>query len=293
MTLASGVWGVFWLPQRLLLDAGMTGGWGTIAQHAISLAVLIPIAIWRVFTGHKIGLKHWACGLLLGASFIFYANSFLLTDVIRALVFFYLTPVWATLVEAIFLKRLPNWPRAASVTLALTGVWITVGLDIGVPIPSNLGDWYALVSGMLLAAAAARTEIEQPSSIFPVLFMVFLFSTITATLQYPFLISSLGAMPTVDAFITTLPFLLGLSLFVLIPTTIVLFWSPPRIGTGLFGILILSELVVGVISAALLANEVFGWREITGTTLILVAALSEIAFSRTQISPPIQASSHT
>jgi len=94
------------------------------------------------------------------------------TEVIRALVFFYLTPLWATLVEVVFLKRLPRWPRAASIVLALSGVWIAVGLDVGVPMPVYIGDWFGLIGGLLIAAGAARTEIEKPQGVFPLLFVV-------------------------------------------------------------------------------------------------------------------------
>ena len=67
-------------------------------------------------------------------------------------------------------------------------------------------------------------------------------------------------------------------LFVL-PTTAILFWSPPKIGTGVFGVLILSELVVGVISAALLTDETFGWPQAVGATLIVFAGIIEVAMS--------------
>lgn len=292
--IAAGSWGLYWIPQRLLLEAGLTGGWGTVAQYVISLAVLTPIAIWRLTRGKEIGLQHWACGLLLGSGAIFYANSFLVTDVIRALVFFYLTPLWATLVEAIFLKRLPGWPRAASIVLALSGVWITVGLDVGVPIPVYLGDWFGLIGGLLIAAGAARTEIEQPDGVFPLLFVVIIFCLVAAICQYPLLAQELGAKPTLDTVISSLPFLLGITLLFVIPTTAIIFWSPSKIGTGVFGILILSELVVGVISAALLTDEPFGWQEITGATLILFAGVVEVVLSRppdTPVASPTVASS--
>ncbi len=62
-------------------------------------------------------------------------------------------------------------------------------------------------------------------------------------------------------------------------------WAPLKIGTGVFGILMLSEVVVGVITAALLTDEPFGWREATGATLIVVAGIVEVALAR----PPEQA----
>ncbi len=277
---AAGIWGLYWLPQRLLLEAGMTGGWGTVAQYVISLAVLTPIALWRFLNGKQVGFQHWACGLLLGSGAIFYANSFLVTDIIRALVFFYLAPVWATLVEVLFLKRIPNWPRAVSIVLALGGVWIVVGLDVGVPLPVNLGDWFGLVAGLLIAAGAARTEIEQPQGIFPLLFIVIVFCFLSSVCQYPLLADSIGTMPTIDVAMSSLPLLVGITLLFVLPTTAILFWSPSRIGTGVFGILILSELVVGVISAALLTDEPFGWREVVGATMILLAGIVEVALSR-------------
>lgn len=278
---SAGTWGLYWLPQRILLEAGMTGGWGTVAQYVISAAVLLPVALWRVLKGQQIGLRHWACGLLLGSGAIFYANSFLVTEVIRALVFFYLTPLWATLFEVAFLKRPLRWTRACSIALALAGVWIAVGTEAGIPIPIYLGDWFGLLAGFLIAAGAARTEVEQPEGVFPLLFMVIIFGLIATLYQFPMLSGAIGQIPDVTAVTATLPFLLGLTLLFVLPTTAVIFWSPTKIGTGVFGILILSELVVGVISAALLTDESFGWREITGSALILTAGALEILLSQT------------
>lgn len=281
--LSAGAWGLYWLPQRLLLDAGLTGGWGTVAQYVISLAVLLPIAIWRILNGKEIGLRHWACGLLLGSGAIFYANSLLVTEVIRALVFFYLTPLWATLIEIFFLKRRFGWSRAGTVGLALAGVWIAVGSDAGVPIPIYLGDWFGLLAGFLIAAGAARTEVEQPDGVFPVLFMVIVFGLVATIYQYPILSNVIGDAPKFEVVLSSLPFLLGLSLLFVLPTTAIIFWSPPKIGTGVFGILILSELVVGVFSAALLTEETFGWPQAVGATLIVVAGVMEVALNNTQI----------
>ena len=277
---AAGIWGLYWLPQRLLLEAGMTGGWGTVAQYIISLVVLTPVALWHFLHGKPIGLQHWACGLLLGSGAVFYANSLLVTDVIRALVFFYLAPLWATLVEVFFLKRIPKWPRAVSIVLALSGVWIAVGIDVGFPLPVNLGDWFGLVAGFLIAAGAARTEIEQPQGVFPLLFIVIVFCFLSSVCQYPLLADAIGAMPTLNIAISSLPLLVGITLLFVIPTTALLFWSPSKIGTGVFGILILSELVVGVISAALLTDEPFGWREAVGASLILLAGIVEVVLNR-------------
>ncbi|MBR42435.1 MAG: hypothetical protein CL387_05360 [Acidiferrobacter sp.] len=283
--ISAGAWGLYWLPQRLLLDLGMTGGWGTVGQYLISFIVLVPVAIWRLYKGQDIGLQHWLCGLLLGSGAIFYANSFLVTEVIRALVFFYLAPLWASLIEAVFLKRRLKWSRVVTVTLALAGVWVAVGLEVGIPLPIYLGDWFGLIAGILITAGAARTEIEQPQGIFPLLFMVIIFGLFATVAQYPLLADALGAMPSIQNVMSSLPLLLGISLFFVLPTTAIIFWSPSKIGTGVFGILILSELVVGVISAALLTDEPFGWPQIVGTALILAAGVLEVVASNRSTLP--------
>ena len=102
LTLSAGAWGIYWLPQRILEEVGLTGGWGTIAQMIIGVLVLLPFSIWRKIKGKSSGLELPLTGLLVGGGFICYALSFLLTDVVRALILFYMTPVWTTIFEILF-----------------------------------------------------------------------------------------------------------------------------------------------------------------------------------------------
>ena len=105
LAIAAGAWGIYWLPQRILEDGGLTGGWGTISQMVIGFLLLLPIAIWRFVKGKKTGFELPITGLLLGGGFVCYALSFLLTDVVRALILFYMKPVWTTIFEILFLKK--------------------------------------------------------------------------------------------------------------------------------------------------------------------------------------------
>ena len=105
LTLSAGAWGIYWLPQRILEEGGLTGGWGTIAQMIIGVLVLLPFSIWRKIKEKSSGLELPLTGLLVGGGFICYALSFLLTDVVRALILFYMTPVWTTIFEILFLKK--------------------------------------------------------------------------------------------------------------------------------------------------------------------------------------------
>ena len=40
LAISAGAWGIYWLPQRILEEGGLTGGWGTIAQMIIGVLIL-------------------------------------------------------------------------------------------------------------------------------------------------------------------------------------------------------------------------------------------------------------
>ena len=277
--LSAAAWGLFWIPQRAFEANGLTGGWGTIAQMYVPLLMLAPIAIWRKMQGKSFGLDYPLIGLLMGGGIACYANSFLLTDVVRALILFYMTPVWATLYEILFRKQKPQWHRAVTITLALSGVWIVFSQGLTFPVPQNAGDWVALVGGMLFAGGAVRTEMVQPKDIFSLLISFFFCGGLVTLVIAYFLGDTLGPMPANDAWIAMLPWLLLMSAVFLIPTNIVLLWTPSIVGGGLYSIIILIEIVVGSASAAILTDESFGWREIVGSMLIITAGLTEIVLA--------------
>lgn len=280
VALASGCWGLYWLPQRELEAGGLTGGWGTIAQYVIPLALLAPIALWRWRRGKVTGAGFVLLGTLLGGGIVCYAMSFLLTEVVRALLLFYLTPLWATLLEIAIARRRPGWSRALSLALALAGVWIVFGSSGEFPWPRNAGDWLALAGGAMVATGAARAHVVQPEGVFGLLFSFFLYGSVVSVVLSLLLAGSLGPMPEMQAWGTMLPWLVLLSIVFLIPTNGLLIWSPAKLGAGLFGILILSEIIFGTISAALWAGEDFGWREATGGCLIILAGLAEVILGR-------------
>ena len=276
---AAGAWGLYWLPQRALESAGLTGGWSTIAQFSVCVVFLTPIAVWRRSKGLQTGIDLPLVGLLMGGGAACYANSFLLTDVIRALILFYLTPLWATLFETALKRKLPGWQRAISLPLSLFGVWVVIGQEVGIPLPQNTGDWLAVLAGAMFAGGATRIETLDTEGIFPVLFAFFVYGGIIAAFQGYLLADLVGSIPTMETWVQLAPWFVLLSLGFFIPTNIMITWAPSQIGAGLFSILILSELVFGTISAALLADEAFGWRELVGSVLILTAGLVEVVLS--------------
>ena len=283
LLIAAGMWGLFWIPQRALEAGGLTGGWATISQMVIPFAMLLPISLWRLYKGQSFGLEYPLIGLLFGGGIACYANSFLLTDVVRALILFYITPVWTTIFEIVFLRQIPRFYRYITLVLALSGVWIVFGQEGVIPLPQNSGDWIALLGGILIAASAVRMEIKKPEGIYPILFSFFFYGGLFTLIQSYFLSDYLGDAPSIESWVAMMPWLILIAILFHIPTNIVILGAPSRIGAGIFSIIILFEIVVGTFSAAVLTDELIGWREILGSSLIIFAGLTEIIFaSRTE-----------
>ncbi len=283
LLIAAGMWGLFWIPQRALEAGGLTGGWATISQMIIPFAMLLPISLWRLYKGQSFGLEYPLIGLLFGGGIACYANSFLLTDVVRALILFYITPVWTTIFEIVFLRQIPRFYRYITLVLALSGVWIVFGQEGVIPLPQNSGDWIALLGGILIAASAVRMEIKKPEGIYPILFSFFFYGGLFTLIQSYFLSDYLGEAPSIESWVAMMPWLILIAILFHIPTNIVILGAPSRIGAGIFSIIILFEIVVGTFSAAVLTDELIGWREILGSSFIIFAGLTEIIFaSRTE-----------
>ena len=279
LAISAGAWGIYWLPQRILEEGGLTGGWGTIAQMIIGVILLLPIAIWRKVKGKTTGLEIPLTGFLIGGGFICYALSFLLTDVVRALILFYMTPIWTTIFEILFLKKRPGLERVLTLSLALGGLWIVFSKQTIIPLPENSGDLLALAGGALFSAGLVRLELIKTDGVFPIIFSFFFFGSIFNIVAGFLLKEYLGPVPPIEAFVSMALFLIIISVFYFIPTGIVIFWSPSKLGAGLCSILFLSEIVVGVITSSILTNEPFGWREITGSTLIVVGGVLAVVLA--------------
>ena len=279
LAISAGAWGIYWLPQRILEEGGLTGGWGTISQMIIGVILLLPIAIWRKVKGKTTGLEIPLTGFLIGGGFICYALSFLLTDVVRALILFYMTPIWTTIFEILFLKKRPGLERVLTLSLALGGLWIVFSKQTIIPLPENSGDWLALAGGALFSAGLVRLELIKTDGVFPIIFSFFFFGSIFNIVAGFLLKEYLGPVPPIEAFVSMAVFLIIISVFYFIPTGIVIFWSPSKLGAGLCSILFLSEIVVGVITSSILTNEPFGWREITGSSLIVIGGVLAVVLA--------------
>ena len=282
LVLGGCFWGLYWLPAREVAAHGLPGAWAGAAIFGLTALALLPLAWirrrrlaarWRVLA---------RCGLSIGAAFSLYATALLLTDVFRVILLFYLTPVWGTLLGVALLGERLTLPRLLALGLGFAGLLVVLGAGQGMPLPRSLGDWMALASGIAWAwgtleiyRAGDATVSEQV--------LGFVLGSLAVTLALLLLPSLSGGLDAARAG-AALPWAAGMVAY-LLPMLVLTVWPATVLSPGRVGLLLMSEVIVGVGSAALLAGEPFGAREGLGSALIIGAGLVEVLGHRTGPAP--------
>lgn len=269
------VWGLFWIPLRALDDLGITGAWATALFYLVPALLVLPIMIWRwraVLTG---GLGLQLTGLVTGLGLVLYADALIYTDVIRAMLLFYLTPVWSTLLARLYLDEPITAVRWLAIALGLSGLLVIFGIDIGLPMPQNVGDWMGLASGFAWAVAAVRMRGDDRSNAIEFTSLHFLWGAPTAMLIALLPLTGVHEAPDAAAAVEVLPWLVPTLVVIVVPGSFAAMWGASHLNPGIVGLLFMTEISVGTATAAVWAGEPFGPREIIGIVLITSAGLAE------------------
>jgi len=280
--LAAAVWGLFWIPLRAFESNGLSPIWTTLAQFVVPLLVLLPIALIRVFRGLPTGINQVLTGVLVALAFSLYYNSLLLTDVVRSLILFYITPAWSTLLEVLIMKRRIRIWRFLALISGFSGLIVILGVEGQIPVPRNLGDTMALCAGVVWAIGSMRVRLADDVSTFEQIFSFFFYGSLVSILFLFLPIAELGTAPSLDVFFHLWPWMLLMTVTLLIPMMWGLLWGSQLIDPGRLGILLQMEAIVGIGSAAVLTNEPFGIREILGTALVVSAGLLDVLGQRSR-----------
>ena len=278
---AGAVWRLFWIPLRALEEAGIYGLWITVVYFLIPTICLIPVVILRWQHVKEGGISLQLTTMLSGGALLLYSTSIVYTDVVRAILLFYLTPIWATILARIFLGDLITPSRVIAMVLAILGMLTIFGLGARFPIPQNIGDWLGIGSGFLWAVAMVRIRMSESHSAIELTAgfcqWSLIFSSGAAFLLAP------SQMPDIEQILPALPLLLIFTALLVLPGTYASLLGPKYLSPGIVGLLFMTEIIVGAISVALLAGEPFGIRELIGVLLIAGASMLEplLALRRT------------
>jgi drug/metabolite transporter (DMT)-like permease len=271
--------GFNWLPLRTLARQGLASGWAGFATAVAGTLILLPIAWRSVRPFDRAALALLVTGLANGGALALYSASMLLTDVVRTLVLFYLTPMWGALLGLLMLGERLTAARLAALLLCLAGMTTILGTGHGWPWPRNVGDWLALLSGAVYAYGSLRV-----------------YSAPAVTARHQTLSTMIGCAIVSGAVLLLLPpevagpvppltpmLLLAAGAYALgmiIPINWLALWSAKYLPPARVGLIFALEAVVGIVSAALLLDEPFGWRELLGAVLVIGATMVEVVGHR-------------
>ena len=275
--MASGaLWGLYWIPVRHLESRGVDGVWTTLGLFITGLALLAPVLLRHPPARAAFAPRMLATGLLTGGSFVLYSISIVLTDVVTAILLFYLSPVWATVLGRLLLAERFTGARLVALALGLGGLWVVLGGESGVPLPRNPGDWCALAAGITWAFGSLR--VHQDTAVSAVAHVTSLF------IGGAVVIAAVALAPIADA--PAAPVTVGAAAIVSIVAVLSMvsawgiLWGVRLVSPGRAGLLLMTEVVTGLASAAALAGEPFGVVQVAGSGLIVAAALVEVLPAR-------------
>ena len=272
IAVSGALWGLYWIPVRHLEARGVGVVWTTLGLFAVGLALLAPILIRHPPARAVFAPRMLATGLLTGGAFVLYSVSLVLTEVVTAILLFYLSPVWATVLGRVLLAERLTGSRLTALALGLGGLWVVLGGESGVPLPRNPGDWCALIAGVMWAFGTLR--VHQDSTISPIAHTASLFVGGAVVIAIISLLPAMaGPAPVVTAQAAAI--ILILAVLSLVSAWGIL-WGARLISPGRAGLLLMMEVITGLASAAVLAGEPFGMTQAIGSMLIVAAALVEV-----------------
>ena len=282
----SGIfWGLFWLVLRAFEDHGFTGAWPGLVVYCVCFVFLLPFLPRRWHLIKPKATTIFVTGIFTGAAFALYAASLIMTEVVRTLLLFYLTPIWSTLLGIFLLGERVTIGRVSALVLGFIGLLVVLGLGEGFPWPRNLGDWLGLAAGMFWSYGTVKAFEDKTIATYDLMLVFVLGGAVVLAVFVLFGGNVFGRPPNVDEARNALPLMLFAGLYTL-PMLFLTIWPVSLISPARVGILLMGEVVVGVGSAALLSGEPFGLREALGTFLILSAAIVEVR----DYSPPTERS---
>ncbi|SDZ02190.1 EamA domain-containing membrane protein RarD [Jannaschia faecimaris] len=272
---SGGLWGFYWIPVRALTDLGLAGAWGTLAiTGGAVLVLLLLLARHRaaLCNADRVALGYIALG---GAAFALYSISFVYGRVAIVILLYFLTPVWSVLIGRYVMGWRTTRLRLLAIAVGLTGLAVMLGADGQAPIPRGFGEWIALAAGVLWSVATTGMRVRSDLPPLPSAFVFALGATVVAAIMAPILdpvpVDALtaGASSLAMVALPTGALWWGLS-------TIGLMWAAVRLDPARVGMLLMSEVLVGAASAALLAGEHMARLEIIGGALVLFAGVLEV-----------------
>ncbi len=266
--LAATLWGILWYPLRVLEQMGLPGLWAALIIYISALLPALPY-FWR----QRRGLIQQPYTLMLIGIFAGWTNlAFILAllngTVVRVLLLFYLSPVWAVLLGWLILKEYPSRISIYSILIALTGagvmLWQPEMVDL---FHGDVADLLAISSG--LAFAFTNVCVRKAGEIPMILKMGPAWIGVITMSLFGIMIYKI---PVPEFSWIAIPIAVSVGCLGMTIMTYTAQYGVTHLPLHRSSVIFLFEVVAGAVSAAILTNEILSIKEWTGGALVMLAA---------------------
>jgi drug/metabolite transporter (DMT)-like permease len=264
---ASTMWGLVWYPLRLFEQNGLHGLWASALMYCGTLIIAVPVLYkgWREWLTHP--FLFFLLAIATGWTNIAFILAVLDGNVVRVILLFYLSPLWATLLSVLFLGEKLSRRALGILGIAMVGAVIMLWHEsLGFPAPRDAADWMALSAGIAFAITNvlinklndASIMVKTATGWLGVLFLAFILIVFTK--------ENLVASTEVIA----VAWIIGA--LVMTAMNIGVVYGVSNMPVHRSAVIMLFEVVVGAVSSIALTNEVIHLREWVGGSLVILAA---------------------
>lgn len=270
LLLAATFWGIIWYPLRLLEARGLVGLWATLAIYLTPL-LLLSIPLW-IKSRKWMRTAPWSLVVLsiaAGWTNMAFILAVIEGPVVRVMLLFYLSPLWAILLGYFILGESVHRKQIPVILLAMVGAFVMLWRPgIGLPIPTSNNEWLAISAG---AAFSLNNVMGRKLHAMPLAPKTMVSWIGVVVLSVGTIILTGEAIPSISVETAGYAAMLGMFGIAVITTSVLYGLSHMPVSRS--SVIMLFELVAGSASAALLTSEVILPQEWLGGAFILLSAL--------------------
>jgi drug/metabolite transporter (DMT)-like permease len=238
---------------------------------AVPAVICLPLALFRRRAILAGGGPLLMVALGVGACNALFAQALTFGEIGMIVLLFYLSPVWATILERIVLGTPMAKHRILGLVLGLAGMVILQGLGGRLPFPQNLAEWMGLLAGVCWAIGLVAANVAQGSSIIDKTSLQFFCATAFGFVLI-LALDSRSAVPAPAAILHGMPWILVTGVWMVGAMALSL-WGAGRMSPARASMLLMLEVIVALVSAHWWAGEPVGLNKVLGGALILSAGI--------------------
>lgn len=273
--ITAGMWGLFWIPLRYIEQSGFPGLWSVSLVFATGIVFSVPIYLYRSGAARSVDIPTLLIGFGMGLAGVLYFSALIFTDVIRAVFLFYLLPFWAILTARIFYGVAIHWIQLFAGCFAILGLYLLLGGDGSIPLPTNMGDWLALGSGFWWGLSLTMLRGNPKTDPADVITFTFIFGVLVSLLMLFSFPSALGLRDISFSNLSLVTLLLSLALggLFIMPSIYGQAWGARFVSSATAAILTMSEILFATVSYWLFGYSELGFVSIVGGLIIVFSGI--------------------